>query len=45
MNIETLVDKVQDESDTKTHTIFTYRVEEKEIENFYFVVDCIFLNE
>ncbi|RRJ92299.1 hypothetical protein EG240_03750 [Paenimyroides tangerinum] len=45
MNIDDLKDQVHGESDTKTHTIFTYRVEENEIDDFYDVVDCIFLNE
>ncbi len=29
----------------RTHTIVTYRIEEPEIEDYYDIVDCIFINE
>lgn len=45
MNIDDLENNISKDSEIKLYTIFTYRVEEPEIDNYYDVIDCIFINE
>lgn len=40
-----MVSEINSESEPKTHTIFTYRVEEHEIDDGFDVLDCIFIND
>lgn len=44
-NIDNLINESYSEKEAKTHTIFTNRVEDPEIEDFFDVIDCIFIND
>ncbi|AZI32948.1 hypothetical protein [Kaistella carnis] len=43
--INELITAIARDSNPKTHTIFTYRVEEPQIEEYFDLIDCIFIND